>query len=96
MHNIDGAGHQQGKFVGRDPDTGTAGTAITADWLNAVQAEVGSVIVEAGISLDKRQNNQLVQAIATLIDRKLSQASQGALTEARVVALIKQHAMVWG
>lgn len=96
MHTIDSNGQQDGRFVGRDPDSGTPGTAITADWLNAIQEELTAVIAEAGIPLDKAKNNQLAEAIVALINDRVGQANQGALSEARVIELIQQHAMVWG
>lgn len=53
-----------GYFQDDDPLTG--GTEVTADWLNAVQEEIVSVIAEAGTALSKTDNTQLLAAIRAL------------------------------
>jgi hypothetical protein len=45
----------------------TGATAVTADWLNAVQEEICGVITGAGIALNPASNIQLFTAIETLI-----------------------------
>lgn len=53
--------------AGGDPPT-----FVTADWLNLIQGEVGSVIDAAGIELDEQDDTQLLQAINALIDARLA------------------------
>lgn len=44
-------------------DGSTPFTVVTADWCNAVQEEISNVILAAGITLDKTQQNQLLAAL---------------------------------
>ncbi|MDL2266755.1 hypothetical protein LJC46_02050 [Desulfovibrio sp. OttesenSCG-928-G15] len=68
MHLIDGPGAtEQGRFTEGDPVIPIPATEVTADWLNAVQDELQAVLTAAGISPDKADNAQLVQAIKALI-----------------------------
>jgi hypothetical protein len=50
-------------FSDGDPGTGTPGTVVDDDWLNAVQEEIAAVIEHAGITLTKGHNDQLSTAI---------------------------------
>lgn len=75
MHRIDGADvdedlHGAGKdgFTSGNTVTGEPATEVTDDWLNAVQEEVIGVIEGAGLTLDKNNNGQLLEAINALID----------------------------
>lgn len=63
MHRIDGDGHVSNTFTEGDPGLGVRATQVTADWLNAVQAEIAAVIEAAGITLSKPDNNQLLDAL---------------------------------
>lgn len=68
MHKIDSpTATPDGLFTIGDPVGGMAPTVVTDDWLNAVQTEIVNVIEEAGETLDKPDNTQLLQAIQTLI-----------------------------
>lgn len=67
MHRIDGDGHVDNLFVEGNPATGQEATRVTADWLNAVQEEAAAVIEEAGLTLSKPNNAQLLAAIQALI-----------------------------
>lgn len=67
------AGSLVGYFSDGDALTGTSGTVISAAWLNAVQEEIASVILEAGLSLDKTATDQLKDAIIQIItDRAIA------------------------
>ncbi|MYM32272.1 hypothetical protein GTP58_28470 [Duganella sp. CY15W] len=57
---------QDQRFHNGDPFNGVQGTAVTAEFLNALQEEVSGVIESAGIALDVTKTNQLRQAIATI------------------------------
>ena len=63
MHKIDGAGHDNGRFVHENYETGRPPTEVTADWLNALQDEVSGVVQAAGLGLDKKDNQQLLKAL---------------------------------
>ena len=54
-----------GYFQDSNPSTG--GTELSADWLNSVQEEIVSVITEAGATLSKADNTQLLAAIRALV-----------------------------
>lgn len=67
MQRIGGAGNVGGLFVVEDVGLSQPPTAITADWLNAVQEEIVTVVAEAGAVLDPASNRQLFEAIQALI-----------------------------
>jgi len=68
MHRIDTAtALPGGTFTEGDPMVPVPATEVSADWLNAVQAELAAVITAAGIALDKQDNAQLAKAIAALL-----------------------------
>lgn len=68
MHRIDGPGATpDNRFTEGDPTQGVEATDVTADFMNAVQEELAAVIEGAGIPLDKDQNNQLLQALQSLV-----------------------------
>ncbi len=52
-----------GRFQSGDPLTDTPATRVTADWLNSVQSEIVNVIMTRGISLDPKDEGQLLKAI---------------------------------
>lgn len=56
-----------GYFTGGDPSVPTPPTAVSGDWLNMIQEELVSVILAAGIALDKANHGQLLAAIQGLI-----------------------------
>lgn len=64
-----------GLFHDGDPFNGVQGTMVTADWLNAQQEELASVIEAAGLALDPGDNAQLLAALVALIG--LSTAALG-------------------
>lgn len=68
MHRIDGEGHVGNQFTEGVPNV-TPATVVTADWCNAVQEELVFVIEEAGITLDKENNEQLLEAVLVHRDR---------------------------
>ena len=67
MHSIDSAGNRNGRFVAGDPVNGIVPTRLTPEWLNAVQTEINSVIVAAGLTPSKYDDQQLVQALAVIM-----------------------------
>lgn len=75
MHRIDTPSRQKDKFgAGKDgftkgdPQTGNPATEISADILDSMQEELCNVIELSGLSLKKAENNQLYQAIESLLD----------------------------
>jgi hypothetical protein len=76
MHRIDGAGATiAGQWTEGNPGTGTPATEITADWMNAVQNEIENVITDAGITLNKASNAQLLAAVVVLVSKYLTAQS---------------------
>lgn len=68
MHRIDGPGSLPGNvFREGDPTLGVVATTVTADFMNAVQEELASVINAASLALAKPDNTQLLQAIVVLM-----------------------------
>lgn len=68
-HNI---GQGRRGFKDENVVAGSAGTEVTAAFLNSVQEEVIKVIEEAGLELDVNDWTQLFQAISKMIDEKFS------------------------
>ncbi|ESQ78522.1 hypothetical protein [Asticcacaulis sp. YBE204] len=66
MHRIDTFGSVLGKFVRSIVGVRPA-TLMGADWPNAVQEEICTVIEDSGLVLDKEADDQLRQAIERLI-----------------------------
>lgn len=67
MHRIDGPGAtEDNKFTKGDPTTGVPATQVTPEWLNAVQEELMAILAKAGISPDKNDNAQIVEALRLL------------------------------
>ena len=56
-----------GYFQGGNPATSTPRTVVTQDWANAVQEEIASVVLGAGLALSKTNNGQLLAAVNALI-----------------------------
>lgn len=55
-------------FENGDPSTGTAGTRVMAEWLNAVQEELANVIEAYGLTLDDEDDEQLVAVLNRFVD----------------------------
>ncbi|QPC44018.1 hypothetical protein HW532_15760 [Kaustia mangrovi] len=69
MHRIDGQGAtQDNRFTKGNPSTGQIATVVTDDWLNDVQEAICAVIEAAGITLEKGDYSQLLEAIQALFD----------------------------
>lgn len=64
MHRIDGPGATADKkFTEGSPTTGVQATVVTAPWLNDMQEEIMSVLVDAGIAPVKGLQTQLLAAL---------------------------------
>jgi hypothetical protein len=75
MQRIDGPGAtQDNHFQDRDVPGGIEGTEVISTWLNAVQEELCSVVERTGGTLDRNQQDQVLQAILGLV----SQGGSGA------------------
>lgn len=55
-----------GFFTDGDPLTSTPPTTMSFDWANSIQEEIAYVIEQAGGTLDKANNHQLLAAILTV------------------------------
>ncbi|WP_249358437.1 phage tail protein [Escherichia albertii] len=78
-------------FHDGDPTTGIEGTIVTAEYMNNHQAatrdlqqEIINVLREAGITPDPGKQNQLAEALASIVGQKVPNAS---LTQKGVVQL---------
>ena len=91
MHRIDvSTALPGGVFTEGDPTIPVAATEVSADWLNAVQAEIVGVIEGAGIVLAKADNSQLLAAIRALLPGAATTTLAGLIelaTSAEVAAL---------
>jgi len=68
MHLIDTpTATRDGHFTEGDPLIPLPATVVSADWLNAVQDEIASLVEAAQLPLDKRDNTQLRAAVQKLI-----------------------------
>lgn len=59
-------GTKDGRFQDGNPLNGTGATRVTAEWLNAVQTEIANVILSRGITLDQKDEGQLLKAITDI------------------------------
>ncbi|EOV9071137.1 hypothetical protein ACN6N3_004039, partial [Morganella morganii] len=58
---------KNGEWTNGNVAAGIAPTILEAGWLNSVQREILGVLVEAGITQDKNNDNQLKDAIKKII-----------------------------
>lgn len=91
MHRIDTNGHVANLFNEGDPLVPRLPTQIDKHWLNAVQEEIVGVILDAGISLVKGTNTQLLSALRNLFVRvgNFNQSIDGLKTFVKVLAATK-------
>lgn len=63
-----------GYFTGGSPgSSGFAATVVRYEWTNAVQEELAAIVAIAGLTLDKTNNNQVLQALQQMLRFKLTQ-----------------------
>lgn len=91
MHRIDADAHVGNMFDEGDPLIPRQPTQIDKHWLNAVQEEIVGVILDAGISLVKGTNTQLLSALRNLFVRvgNFNQSIDGLKTFVKVLAATK-------
>ncbi|QUM72172.1 gp53-like domain-containing protein [Sphingopyxis granuli] len=85
MERIAGPGNVNNQFSEGNPAIGQQATMVTAKWTNDVQEEICNVIEEAGIALDGEAQNQLYQAIVSLVAGVVGDGS-GAVPTTRLVS----------
>lgn len=71
-----------------DGDRRTPGTPVPAWWLNQLQGELSAVVAEAGLRLDKNNQEQVVEAIKNIAERQ----GKGILDKAPLVIYAKDRA----
>jgi hypothetical protein len=76
MHRIDTDGHVSNLFDSGDPVEPRLPTQVDKHWLNAVQEELVEVVLDAGITLAKGTNTQLLEGLRTLFVRATGAAAQ--------------------
>jgi len=69
VHRIDSPGSVAGTWVGGNPFAGVPGTIIAADYLNAHQEELVSMVEAEGLAADKLDTTQVRQAVLHAIAR---------------------------
>lgn len=86
LFRIDSDSAEQDRFVN--------GTQLTADWLNTLMEELANFVESAGLTLDKNNNRQLLQAAQNRQDDALgpdsisgSKLEDSAVTTAKLAAL---------
>ena len=68
MHRVDSPGATAlNQFTEGNPSLGIAATEVSDDWLNDVQEELCSVVEDAGITLAKGTQDQLLDAIKAIM-----------------------------
>ena len=67
MQKINGPGHLNNTFVAEDPTINRPPTEITAEWLNAVQAELIAACTADGAAVDSTKVDQLAKVILSRI-----------------------------
>ena len=68
MHRTDAPGNDAGLFTEGDPygTPATGGAIVSADWLNDVQENLAEVVEGAGLTLEKGNYGQLLEAVKSL------------------------------
>jgi len=61
-----------GLFISGNPATSTLGTVLTAEWANAIQEELVSILVAAGGVLNPGSYVQIRDSIVALIDARIT------------------------
>lgn len=84
MERIAGPGNVNGQFSEGNPAIGQQATMVTMKWANDVQEEICAVIVNAGFALDGDQQDQLYQAIVSLVAGVVGDGS-GAVPTTRTI-----------
>ncbi|WP_172676788.1 tail fiber protein, partial [Yersinia enterocolitica] len=94
MHRIDTPTAQVDKFgAGKNgftrgnPQTGVPATALDDDYFDAVQEELAGIVDAAGISLDKSNRAQVLEAIRYLIAEGIPELKDASLTQKGIVQL---------
>lgn len=67
MHRVDSPGSVAGLFQDGNPAVGQQATQLLSAWFNDVQENLCHVIEEAGLTLDKGDETQLLAALTALI-----------------------------
>lgn len=75
-----GSAGTAGFFVDGNPQTGVAGTVVSADWLNQVQGELLAIQSAAGITPSKTNNTQVLLSLQSLFGGGGTQAANGSRT----------------
>ncbi len=91
MHRIDADAHVGNLFDEGDPLVPRQPTQIDKHWLNAIQEELVTIVLDAGISLVKGTNTQVLAALRSLFVRtgNFNQTIDGLKTFAKVLAATK-------
>jgi hypothetical protein len=63
MYRTDGEGHIDNRFVDGDPSIPTMATQVPAAWLTTIQEEIANVVEAGGVTLDKTDEGQLLEAL---------------------------------
>lgn len=66
-----------GEFTNGSPGAGVSPTLIMAEWLNAVQRELISVLQGAGLAVDPNKNDQVLSAIRAINKQRVVLADTG-------------------
>lgn len=65
-------GTDDGRFQPGDPLNDRPPTRVSASWLNSIQEEIANVIIGRGISLDEKDEGQLLKAILDIYSYGIS------------------------
>jgi len=96
MHRIDHAtATAEDKFTEGNPTTGVPATVVTADWLNAVQEELITLLTGNGVNPDKEKNDQLKTLLANLMSAKAGKNGSAAELFSVKAPTADDHAMNW-
>lgn len=71
MHRIDADAHVGNQFSDGNPTTGAPGTKVDANWLNAVQEEICTLLEACGITLVKGANQLVAAAVAAATPNRI-------------------------
>ena len=76
VKRTDADGHDSNRYTEGNPSLGIPATVVGAEEMNNIQEEIVNVVLDAGLTLDGSDEDQLLEALKIIIARGGDQSSQ--------------------
>lgn len=80
MKRTDAEGHDSNRYSEGNPSLGIPATVVGAEEMNNLQEELANIVDAAGITLDAGDEDQVLEALATLLEAGFPNATKGSQT----------------